>query len=61
MEYTVTVYETDKFIARHHEPVRTPEEQQRHNAAALESCRAYIKAVEREIPGYFSRKEAIAG
>lgn len=61
MEYTVTVYETDKFIARHHEPVRTPDEQQRHNAAALASCRAYIKAVEREIPGYFSRKEAIAG
>ena len=61
MEYKTTVYETDRYIVRIHDPVRTEAEQKARREKFIEDCRAYYRAVERQIPGYFDRKEGIAG
>lgn len=61
MEHKVTVYETEKYIVRIHEPIRTEEERRVRRAKFVEDCRAYCRAVERQAPGYFGRKEARAG
>lgn len=61
MEYKTAVYETPKYIVRIHEPIRTEAEQQRRKAEFIDSCRAYCRAIEREKPGYFDRREVRAG
>lgn len=61
MEYITTTYKTEKFIAIIREPVRTEAEKKARRERFAEDCRAYCREVERQVPGYFDRKEAIAG
>ena len=62
MEYITTVYQTDKFIVKMREPVRTEAEKAARRERFAEDCRAYCREIERQRPGYFEKKrEARAG
>ena len=56
MDSEVFVYETEKAIVRIHSGKRTKEERR---IALEKSCIDFHRAIERQNPGYFERKENV--